>query len=79
VKITLYQIFLNSTLVANNSWASSIPILYSLDNLTIGFYNLTIIASDGYGGIMGMKQKIGHCTGPRKIKKGGLFQIEQPN
>jgi hypothetical protein len=43
------QVLRNGTQVLAGGWTSGIPIMVSVDGLSPGIYNYTIIASDGYG------------------------------
>jgi hypothetical protein len=43
---TLYQ---NATAILNNTWISGQAVNFSVDNLTLGIYNFTIVVTDGYG------------------------------
>jgi hypothetical protein len=45
-----YTIYRNGTSVASSSWASGSPVTRNVDGLSIGDYNYTIVATDGYGG-----------------------------
>ncbi|MHA1619688.1 MAG: hypothetical protein ACTSVZ_10445 [Promethearchaeota archaeon] len=45
-----YTIYQNGTVNAIGSWTSGTPIVLDLDPFVVGIYNLTIIATDGYGG-----------------------------
>ncbi|NMC04989.1 MAG: hypothetical protein GYA24_07255 [Candidatus Lokiarchaeota archaeon] len=46
----IHVIYRNGTAVTNNTWASGVPVLCSLDGLPAGSYNYTIVATDGTGG-----------------------------
>jgi|GEM_PF-2007347 len=52
VGTTSYRILRNGTMVDGGSWVSNTPVTISVDNLTVGSYNFTIIANDGLGGFV---------------------------
>jgi hypothetical protein len=47
---TNYKIYRNGTQMTSASWISGIAIVYGVDGLNVGSYNITIIATDGRGG-----------------------------
>ncbi len=44
-----YEIYVNGTLMANDTWASGDTISYNIDSLTAGNYNITIVVYDEVG------------------------------
>jgi hypothetical protein len=46
-----YTIYQNGTVNVTGSWTSGSPIIMDLDPFGVGVYNVTIIATDGYGGM----------------------------
>jgi surface protein len=49
--ITFYVILCNGTSIANGSWISGVAVDRNVDGLATGTHNITIVATDGYGGI----------------------------
>jgi parallel beta-helix repeat protein len=49
---TNYNIYCNGTLNATGAWISGTPITINIDGRLIGYWNWTIIVSDGLGGIV---------------------------
>jgi len=45
-----YIIYQNNLEIERRSWITNIPVNWSLDNLPVGQYNFTIVATDGFGG-----------------------------
>ncbi|MHA2254321.1 MAG: hypothetical protein ACXAD7_28510, partial [Candidatus Kariarchaeaceae archaeon] len=41
-----YEIYHNNSLMEFNNWNSSVPIIYDIDSLTKGLYNITIVVYD---------------------------------
>ncbi len=47
--ITNYTIYRNGTSIATGSWIDGMPKTLNVDGLSVGVYNYTILAADGYG------------------------------
>jgi sugar lactone lactonase YvrE len=47
-----YIVYRNGIVIANNTWTTGLSITYSLNSLSVGNYNYTIVVSDGLGGVV---------------------------
>ncbi len=52
IGVTAYKIYRNGTEIASATWISGKEIAISLEGLTVGDYNYTIVAEDGLGGVV---------------------------
>jgi hypothetical protein len=50
VSTPMYSLYRNGTPIGGSSWASGVAFNVSVDGLGIGYWNITIIAVDAYGG-----------------------------
>jgi hypothetical protein len=47
--VTKYWILQNGSTKQSDSWVHNVPVVWDVDGLGIGIYNITIVVNDGYG------------------------------
>lgn len=52
VGITSYRIYVNNTYLTRGTWRSGIPIVLTFTNWSVGVYNVSLVAEDGYGQVI---------------------------